>query len=1484
MAALAALSLTMVAPATGAHADTGDTWAYPSRLDDGLTAARLDRCRLGFVAQAGGPAIRSVAQTGLTGTTAAMHTAADPSYWNATPLSTAYDQDRADYSAKVDTLYGRKDVWSDSIPNNFEVVDETVTGFQWAPNFYGDLGILSFYNHRFFDGEGSLYEDLAPVGSAEAVASAVAIAKAQGLYTGSGGSSYERWAWGEVGDEDPFNDGHVYPGNHHADDLRLFLQAGGFPKSAPAPGSTEFRLEVEAIKQRFASCDTDNPLDPNHVLAPVVHTAAAEWQAELDSQATQRAAILAAHAKAYLDLENAAIAMGEAVGQSWIAHQLTKWQSCWSAGGLCTAGSGPITFKYKPSTTFCLDNTSGSATNNNKIELWTCNNGTAQQWRPYGYNYLDGPLYNAATGKCLDLNGTNVVLYACTTNKANQHWQWSTTGGLTRLYNVGANKCLDFASATNGLAAAVKTCTGGTTQQFVSAQNNAGTGTGTDILDAPKAADFTYAVNEIKNAQNRAAAQLTIANNAAADAQVQATAVTNAQNAAATIATAGHYPVGRGLAYAQQSAQVVKASAAGTTAAAKATATAVQATKAAVADSDTLLALAKTQATAMRAEYAKNAAQEAARQAQAAAQSAAAEATAAARDAATAKAKRAEAEQARATAKIAADQAAAQRKIAEQQRDVAAQQRRIAESRRADAAAADAEAQRQLGIAGSARASADADAVTAADRDHDAQVSANNAMIARETAENANAKHDSLAARAMAMQAKADALAGTDQAAAARAAADHAQQEADRAQDAADAAGRAADTATRAAEDAREAATRAHAAAARSEAAAKKADAQVGITRAAMAKAHSAAADALAASRDAKAHANAADADAAAAAAAMRVAAQQSAAAWAAAQQAQLDSAVTAGKAYATSLAALAARDSAAQVATPANEAIALGAPFVERDSAAALAVLVGQSAMTVAQQQSAAADARAADAATAAGTAAALAAAAVGDAKIAAQAAADAAASASAAAKSARDARASAAAAAADAAAAATADAETAQLNAQAERDAAAAHAASQQAAGEADAADAAADSAERDAASARSAATQAQQEADAAQDAADRADASADDAEAAAQRAREDAAAAETAASSAEADARYADRMNQVVATWDGGYMALMLRPDLTVDAWEGHCSTGNGSPTCDIDVPLHMHGFVYYDLIICTLTGTTSATCGSLPLAVKTVDTTVHRTLHMDVRDQIKASWDNLVHLVFGDFIECGKKATKGDILNSSCAWAAAELIPYDRVFAWVKGVVEARAALRAGQGITDALEVLRASDLPAEALPLLEREASAATRLLSCAANAAAAARVTARVTVARAAQTEICPVDLLTAAGKASYQLLRAAVERARARSAADFRAMLGPGEYARGKTEPWLRSMYVGTALEKMVADDAAVLADANIEHLGAGMRGQSLPDFVIEHGEMECPIDVTGGSATSIRDHLNYAFVIGRDQIIDYPSFSADFLAEIFS
>jgi hypothetical protein len=241
-----------------------------------------------------------------------------------------------------DTLYDRKNVWSDSIPGTFTIPTETVTGFQWAPNFYGDLGIT-----------GSTWTSSSRARTSSTPTSRrsppprrwprATSSPTSSTCTTATTTRRTRWqeeiSWGEVGDQDVFGNGTIFTGNHHADDLREFLQFGGFPKAALTPGTAEYRFEVEALKQRFSSCDAENPLDPNHVLANVTKSAAAEWRAELDSQATQRSAIVDAQVKAYSDLETAAIAMGESVGQSWIAGQLSKWQACYTAGGYCWAGS-----------------------------------------------------------------------------------------------------------------------------------------------------------------------------------------------------------------------------------------------------------------------------------------------------------------------------------------------------------------------------------------------------------------------------------------------------------------------------------------------------------------------------------------------------------------------------------------------------------------------------------------------------------------------------------------------------------------------------------------------------------------------------------------------------------------------------------------------------------------------------------------------------------------------------------------------------------------------------------------------------------------------------------------------------------------------------------------------------------------------------------------------------------------------------------------
>ena len=104
-----------------------------------------------------------------------------------------------------------------------------------------------------------------------------------------------------------------------ADDIRRFIQYDGWPTVAPDPGTPEFRNEVEALKARWAGGDPSNPLDPNHVLIGAEETAWAEWQAELNGQAQQRANILADEMRALDALKAGAETMHDGLDYAWTA-------------------------------------------------------------------------------------------------------------------------------------------------------------------------------------------------------------------------------------------------------------------------------------------------------------------------------------------------------------------------------------------------------------------------------------------------------------------------------------------------------------------------------------------------------------------------------------------------------------------------------------------------------------------------------------------------------------------------------------------------------------------------------------------------------------------------------------------------------------------------------------------------------------------------------------------------------------------------------------------------------------------------------------------------------------------------------------------------------------------------------------------------------------------------------------------------------------
>ncbi|WP_155060648.1 Hint domain-containing protein [Streptomyces blattellae] len=653
----------------------------------------------------------------------------------------------------------------------------------------------------------------------------------------------------------------------------------------------------------------------------------------------------------------------------------------------------------------------------------------------------------------------------------------------------------------------------------------------------PTPAEISKAKKDLNTAKTKAAAQVAVADAAAARAKTAADTASTAQTKAWAIADAAKLPRGRGLLYAQQSVQVAKASAAAAQAAAKATLTASNAAKATAADSQTLLALANTQTHALNTEFRKTAALEAKAQAKAAAESAAKLAAEAAANATTAKKARTTAEKAEKTAKDQAAEAKRQRGVAEAEKATAERERDLAASERAKADAAEQRALSEQGNARQARTAAETAGSTASEKLAAAEDAELRARLARDKAVEAERDKNATASRAAALESAAAAAEGTSAAAETRQAATEARTAATEAAGAATRARTAANEASTAAVNARAAATRAEGAAKRSRSAADAAQSAYTKTHAAAATAHAAAAEAIDAAAAAKENAKKADAEAKKAQAAAVTARKEATAAVAEAAKTTAWAARTAGYAAATAQYAQAARDAATATTKAANEAISIGSPYVETDASAAYAVLIGQTSKTIAEQQASAAKAKSDEAKKAAAQAKALADKATGDAKIALQAAADAADYAVQAVNSAAAANASAAAAATDAAAAKKADANAQRYDQQAGTDAFYANAAANAAESAAAQADRDATEAEKDASSARSAATSAEQDASTADRTATRAESDATKAEGAAANANTYAEQADKAADQAEAEERERARQEREEVVASGG-----------------------------------------------------------------------------------------------------------------------------------------------------------------------------------------------------------------------------------------------------------------------------------------------------------------------------------------------------------
>jgi hypothetical protein len=130
---------------------------------------------------------------------------------------------------------------------------------------------------------------------------------------------------------------------------------------------------------------------------------------------------------------------------------------------LGTAAGGESTGRIVGANGSCVDVNGTSSADGTKIQLWTCNAGTNQQWTRSGTTWR-------ALGKCLGVaggataDGSLVQLSTCN-GSGGQNW---TAGADGSVVNTGSGKCLDAngGSSANGTQLIIWTCHGGTNQRW----------------------------------------------------------------------------------------------------------------------------------------------------------------------------------------------------------------------------------------------------------------------------------------------------------------------------------------------------------------------------------------------------------------------------------------------------------------------------------------------------------------------------------------------------------------------------------------------------------------------------------------------------------------------------------------------------------------------------------------------------------------------------------------------------------------------------------------------------------------------------------------------------------------------------------------------------------------------------------------------------------------------------------------------------------
>lgn len=1312
VAALAVLGGSAVQPG-GLDRSAGARMAPMADSYDGYdteAAERLreDQCVAAEALRKGGPGVYALAQNAMTLPPDQLHQKLERNIFSdQTPLHLANKADSESENQWVEKVQKQGYAWSSATSGL-----ESYPGKpQDATKIYDRIGLLSWLWQSYADPDEvfSPFFDPSPTADDKTKAAALAIGDPQ-YSTGGTPKEQEAWAlWKK-------NSGKIEPNQMFvprvfADDARIFLGSGGFPRTAPAVDTTEFRIAVEDLKSRFASCAWHDPIDPDRVLGKEVAQASAEWQQEIASQAMQRNQILGASKDATKTLQDATFTLGQVVGQSWLADYYTRWQDYWSAGGLGWVGDSHVTIEVPGAKGMCLDVQGGGKTNGTPVQVYTCSTSAAQQWTLEG-GEDDLHLRNVGSQKCLDVagnasaNGTKIVISDCYKSKG-QSWKGDVRAS-SQLKSISTGKCLDLSAFTKSTDARLFDCKDASAQKFLIKPSGH---QGTDGPLYPEKAQFDKAKKGVADAQAAANKLVTTLKAQLESAKKAATTSDAAERAAYEIADAAGAPRGRGLLVGQQKAQVTKGAVAALTAMVKAAETAEAATRAAAGDSATIAQRALAQAAQVNAEFRKEAARIAELQAKAAADAAKVHRDNAKKDKETAEAKLSEALKAEGDAKAAAADAKAKRLAAEAEEKTAKAEKETAAVKQAEADQHKQTAQTEAANAKDAKEKAEAAEATAVARKNEAVKARDNARDLNDDAWDAAQKADAARAKAVAKEAFAQAHESDGSAQESRAAADAADTYATNAEAAAGRARSAADAAGEAAAEADAAATRAEAAAKRSRAHADAAQAAKLKADAAVRTATSAAADAIKASQHASEEAKQAVKMAEEAEKLAKSARADADAASKEADKALAASAKAAGFAHVTAQAAVDAGKAAVQVVKPANDAIQLGSPYVTTDSAASLVVLTGQASKTIADQQKAVADAHAKNAQDEAAAAKNIADQAAGDAKVAYQYAANAAGHAATARGYSKEALGYAAEAAAAASKASASLARTVEYDRQATVDAEAADKAAGRAEGYAREARESADQAALDAAAAREAAATAEQSAKDARAAATRADAAATEAEEAAKDALKYAQQAQKAAEEAARNAAN-KQVSTGAGTGVGGTWYVVDDDSIEITDTKQHndCVLKPGFEGCEVTFTVTFSAVA--DFFLCTNPDIPEG------IACPQEDTLLIESkrfpgLKKDVTEyfskwqliEMTATYKVIKAALVQDFVDCYHGSASG------CAWAASNFIPGKAFEKVAEGIRALDAAMKTGAGVADAFKALKALDVNPATLADLQKSLNA-----------------------------------------------------------------------------------------------------------------------------------------------------------------------------